>query len=111
MAVALTFDLENRLLSASADGCVFIWSLVHRSPEDARNIQSLTNNANSNVSTPDSPEMDKTTYFLESLPKVDPIDIFATPRSFSGDSVEAFATENYDIAEDLKTDSFRAESG
>ena len=108
VAVALTFDGENRLLSASADGCVFIWSLIRRVPDDLKNLQLYNGNSNSNVTTPDSPDLDKTAYFVRARPTKLPIDEKATPRTLAGESFSALFSDT-DHNEEVKT--FQATPG
>ena len=38
-AMALTFDVNNHLLSASGNGCVFVWTLDRRAPDDFQHQQ------------------------------------------------------------------------
>ena len=73
VAMALAFDLENRLLSASADGCLFIWLLHHRIADDSKVAHYLNNNnSNSAATTSGSPGPDRTACFEEATPENKP---------------------------------------
>ena len=108
MAMALAFDAEDHLLSASADGCVFMWTLIRRVPDDFRNLQ-VHSNPNSNVSTPESPDVNRMEYFVDAKPVPESRDE-TTPKTMNGESFSTMLI-NADSSEDLKTDAFQAAQG
>ena len=80
VAVALTFDLKNRLLSTSADSCVFVWSLTHNASEDLNQLQPASE---SSVSTPES-NLNKTEYFGAMFADDLSSEVNGTPRALNG---------------------------
>ncbi|CAK8688406.1 unnamed protein product [Clavelina lepadiformis] len=80
VAVALTFDLKNRLLSTSADSCVFVWSLTHNASEDLNQLQPASE---SSASTPES-NLNKTNYFGAVIADDLSSEVNGTPRALNG---------------------------
>ena len=112
--MALAFDLENRLLSASADGCLFIWLLHHRIADDSKVAHYLNNNnSNSAATTPGSPGPDRTACFEEVAPANKPknlADELEATALLNSESISGFSLDN-DVDEDLKIDPFKAVRG
>ena len=107
IAVALSFDGDNRLLSASADGCLFVWALTKRVADDFRNLQ-LHSNPGSNVSTPDSPDLDKTAYFIDAKSTAPQDDHKLTPKTLAD---ESFSAMFYNNEEKHRTETLQATPG
>lgn len=60
--MALTFDLDSHLISTSADSCIFVWTLSHRVAEDSKQLQKNATTPSA-ISTPEGPDLNKTSYF------------------------------------------------